>query len=83
MRGVVTEVAVGGTKMMMVIRRWYFRLTRLDVKKVVAEQDQRRALLDERLSKLTKAALNGDEDWFMGIPKKVGGNPNRAEDEDA
>ena len=59
--------AVEGVPMMLItIRRWYYRFTRLDVQEVVVEQDKRRALLDERLSKLTKAALNGDEDWFMG-----------------
>lgn len=50
------------------IRKWYLRFTHLDMADVVEEHEAKRAELDQRLSKVAKATVNGDEDWFTDNP---------------
>jgi len=53
----------------LIIRKWYLRVTRLNVAEVVEEQEAKRAELDKRLSRVTKA-INGDKGWFTGNPNE-------------
>jgi len=39
-------------------------------RKVLEETDKQRKLLDDKLSHLTRATLNGEDEWFLELVKK-------------
>jgi hypothetical protein len=41
-----------------------------EVERILTENKSKRAELDRRLDDVTKATINGEEDWFLELVKK-------------